>query len=125
MKRSFRCLFAGLALAVCSAFCFSLVSCNDNPHNEPRLYIDDCFSWAMGSYEDTIEDAQRLQYTKLERMGYKNIKGIPAGCLAIYVLHNYVREICAYVKLNLRILLTGQPKSLSGYPSTSSGTARQ
>ncbi len=43
------------------------------------------------------------------RIGYKNIKGIPAACPAIYVPHNYVREICAYVKLNLRILLTGEP----------------
>ncbi len=46
------------------------------------------------------------------RMGFKNIKGIPAACPAIYVPHNYVREICAYVKLNLRILLTGEPKRL-------------
>ena len=46
------------------------------------------------------------------RMGFKNIKGIPAGCPAVYVLHSYVREICAYVKLNLRILLTGKPDSL-------------
>lgn len=46
------------------------------------------------------------------RMGFKNIKGIPAGCPAIYVLHSYVREICAYVKLNVRILLTGKPRSL-------------
>lgn len=46
------------------------------------------------------------------RMGFKNIKGIPAGCPVIYVLHSYVREICAYVKLNVRILLTGEPKSL-------------
>ena len=46
------------------------------------------------------------------RMGFKNIKGIPAGCPAIYVLHNYVREICAYVKLNIRILLTGEPRNL-------------
>ncbi len=43
------------------------------------------------------------------RMGFKNIKGIPAPCPPIYVLHNYVREICAYVKLNLRILVTGKP----------------
>ncbi len=47
------------------------------------------------------------------RMGFTNIKGIPAKCPAIYVPHNYVREICAYVKLNLRILLTGEPKSLT------------
>ena len=46
------------------------------------------------------------------RMGFKNIKGIPAGCPAIYVPHSYVREICAYVKLNLRILLTGKPEKL-------------
>lgn len=46
------------------------------------------------------------------RMGFKNIKGIPAACPAIYVPHNYVREICAYVKLNVRILLTGEPRSL-------------
>ena len=46
------------------------------------------------------------------RMGFKNIKGLPAACPAIYLPHNYVREICAYVKLNLRILMTGEPKSL-------------
>lgn len=47
------------------------------------------------------------------RIGYKNIKGIPAACPLIYVPHSYVREICAYVKLNLRILFTGQPKRIS------------
>lgn len=47
------------------------------------------------------------------RMGFKNIKGIPAACPLIYIPHNYLREICAYVKLNLRILLTGQPSLLS------------
>lgn len=47
------------------------------------------------------------------RMGFKNIKGIPAACPVIYIPHNYVREICAYVKLNLRILLTGEPRRLS------------
>ncbi len=47
------------------------------------------------------------------RMGFTNIKGIPAACPPVYVLHNYVREICAYVKLNLRILLTGEPKRIS------------
>ena len=46
------------------------------------------------------------------RMGFTNIKGIAAACPPVYVLHNYVREICAYVKLNLRILLTGKPTSL-------------
>ena len=46
------------------------------------------------------------------RMGFTNIKGIPAACPPVYVLHNYVREICAYVKLNLRILLTGEPQKI-------------
>ena len=46
------------------------------------------------------------------RIGYTNIKGIPAPCPGIYVPCSYVREICAYVKLNLRIMLTGKPKKL-------------
>ena len=57
-----------------------------------------------------LRRAERLA----RRMGFKNIKGISAACPAIYVPHSYVREICAYVKLNLRILLTGEPKRLSG-----------
>ncbi len=48
------------------------------------------------------------------RIGFTNIKGIGASCPALYVPHSYVREICAYVKLNLRILLTGKPKKMSG-----------
>ena len=48
------------------------------------------------------------------RIGFTNIKGIPAACPVIYVPHSYLREICAYVKLNLRIMLTGEPKRLSG-----------
>lgn len=47
------------------------------------------------------------------RIGYTNIKGIPAPCPAVYVPCSYVREICAYVKLNLRIMLTGEPGILS------------
>ena len=46
------------------------------------------------------------------RIGFKNIKGIPVGCPVIYIPHSYVREICAYVKLILRILLTGEPRKL-------------
>lgn len=47
------------------------------------------------------------------RIGFTNIKGIGAACPALYVPHSYVREICAHVKLNLRILLTGEPKKMS------------
>ena len=55
-----------------------------------------------------LRRAERLA----KRIGFKNIKGIPTRCPLIYILHNYVREICAYVKLNLRIILTGEPKPL-------------
>lgn len=55
-----------------------------------------------------LRRSQRLA----RRMGFTNIKGIPAACPPVYVLHNYVREICAYVKLNLRILLTGEPQKI-------------
>ena len=47
------------------------------------------------------------------RMGFTNIKGIGSACQAVYVPHSYVREICAYVKLNLRIILTGEPKRIN------------
>ena len=47
------------------------------------------------------------------RMGFTSIKGIGAPCEKIKALHLYVREICAYVKLNLRILFTGEPTLLS------------
>ena len=47
------------------------------------------------------------------RMGFTSIKGIGAPCEKIKALHIYVREICAYVKLNLRILFTGKPKKIN------------
>lgn len=56
-----------------------------------------------------LRRAERLA----NRMGFKNIKGIPSKCSAFHVPMSYVREICAYIKLNLRILLTGEPTLLS------------
>lgn len=47
------------------------------------------------------------------RMGFTSIKGIGAPCEKIKAPHIYVREICAYIKLNLRILFTGKPTLLS------------
>ena len=55
-----------------------------------------------------LRRAERLA----NRMGFTNVKGIPAHCPVIYIPHSYLREICAYIKLNLRILLTGEPKRL-------------
>ncbi len=55
-----------------------------------------------------LRRAQRLA----ARMGFTDIKGIGSPCEKIKTLHVYVREICSYIKLNLRILLTGKPASL-------------
>jgi len=53
--------------------------------------------------------AQRLA----ARMGFTNIKGLVSKTPAFKVPHCYVREICAYIKLNMRIILTGKPKNIS------------
>lgn len=52
-----------------------------------------------------LRRAERLAY----RIGYKNVSGIATPCPLIFIPHNYVREICAWLKLNMRILLTGKP----------------
>lgn len=46
------------------------------------------------------------------RIGFTDVKGLSADCPLVYVPHLYVREICAYVKLGLRILLTGEPRKM-------------
>ena len=46
------------------------------------------------------------------RMGFTCIKGVGSKTSPINVPHSYVREICAYIKLNARILLTGKPKKI-------------
>lgn len=46
------------------------------------------------------------------RMGFTHICGISAPTPAFKIPHSYLREIGAYIKLNLRILLTGEPKLL-------------
>ncbi len=52
--------------------------------------------------------AERLS----KRMGFKNVYGVASKTPLIFVLNSYMREICCYVKLNLRILLTGKPVNL-------------
>ncbi len=84
MKSVLKFVVHTLAISLCSFFIFSLLSCDDNPDKSPRLYIDDAFYWAPGSYEDTVEDAEHLEYQKLERMGYKNIMDV-AGNKGDYV----------------------------------------
>ncbi len=43
------------------------------------------------------------------RMGFTNVNGIASGIPLLYVPNTYAREVLAYAKLNLRILLTGKP----------------
>ena len=52
--------------------------------------------------------AQRLA----RRMGFKHITGLGSPTAAIKLLDSYSREICSYIKLNLRILLTGKPAEI-------------
>lgn len=47
-----------------------------------------------------------------KRMGFKNVYGVGAKVPAFYVLNCYAREILSYLKLDLRILLTGKPNSI-------------
>jgi len=56
-----------------------------------------------------LRRAERLA----NRLGYTSITGVGTKIPAINALHIYVREICAYIKLNLRILLTGKPSPIS------------
>lgn len=56
-----------------------------------------------------LRRAERLA----NRMGFKKISGIGTPCTPITAIHIYVREIAAYLKLNLRILFTGQPTTLN------------
>lgn len=57
-----------------------------------------------------LRRAQRLA----RRMGFKNFTGLGTKIPAINVVNTYSREICAYIKLNLRILLTGKPETITG-----------
>lgn len=43
------------------------------------------------------------------RMGFSKIEGLGAKCPLFFVPHNYLREILAYLKLDLRILISGEP----------------
>lgn len=48
-----------------------------------------------------------------KRMGFKNIKGLPTKTVPLSFVQAHVREICAYLKLSLRILLTGEPSEIT------------
>ena len=55
-----------------------------------------------------IARAERLA----ERMGFSDIHSVSSKVPFPFVLNVYAREICSYIKLNLRILFTGKPSAL-------------
>ncbi|MCQ2572800.1 MAG: YdcF family protein [Treponema sp.] len=55
-----------------------------------------------------LRRAERLA----RRMGFENVTGLGCRTPVFHLLMAYLREICAYVKLNARILLTGKPAKL-------------
>ena len=48
-----------------------------------------------------------------KRMGYKEVYGIGSRTPWWYIVHSYFREILAYMKLILRIVITRQPSSIA------------
>lgn len=55
-----------------------------------------------------LRRAERLA----SRIGYKNVRGIASPSEPFKYLHNYVKEICSYIKLNLRIIFTKEPQKM-------------
>lgn len=49
------------------------------------------------------------------RMGFTDIYGVSSKIPALFSLNSYTREICAYIKLSLRIILTGKPDRITAY----------
>ncbi|MGN0730188.1 YdcF family protein [Treponema sp.] len=47
------------------------------------------------------------------RIGFTDIYGVASKTPALFILNSYCREICSYLKLNLRIIFTGKPSRLS------------
>jgi len=47
-----------------------------------------------------------------KRSGFTDVYGVASKTPALFVLNSYSREICSYIKLNLRILFTGKPSLL-------------
>lgn len=57
-------------LFLCSLFMFT--SCREK-EVPPRIYLDDCFYWALTDAQSMPEDAENLKFEHLDNMGYKNL----------------------------------------------------
>ena len=63
---------------LCCAALFLFTSCMDDEEN-PRIYLDDDFYWALSDVDSTVEDAMELEYQHLDNMGYKNLMDLVGG----------------------------------------------
>lgn len=79
--------------------------------NELNLSAEEVVSgkWIIVTSDYHLRRAQRLA----ARMGFTDIKGIACRTPPFRKLHNLVREIGAYIKLNARILFTGKPEPIA------------
>jgi len=64
--------------------------------------------WIIVTSDFHLRRSERLA----DRMGFTDVKGLAAKTPWFKVPVSYLREICSYIKLNLRILLTGKPKAI-------------
>lgn len=48
-----------------------------------------------------------------KRMGFTQVNGLASKTPALFVINSYCREICSYIKLNLRIWFTKQPQPIA------------
>ena len=57
---------------------FLFSSCREK-EEQPRIYLDDDFYWALTDSDSTVEDAMSLEYKHLDNMGYKNLMDLVGG----------------------------------------------
>lgn len=60
-----------LIVSIISILILFLTSCNDG--DDPRLYLND-FYWAQTTQDSNVEDAQNLEFKKIPKLAYKNIR---------------------------------------------------
>ena len=88
----------------------ALIVQDENNSSETPVQLSDVLSQPIivVTSDFHLRRAERLA----SRMGFTQVYGIASPTPALFVLNSYCREICSYVKLNLRILLTGKPTKL-------------
>ena len=72
MKKRFSWPFRLLLACICFFSLFLLTSCGDTEES-PRIYLDNDFYWALTGVNSEPEDADKLDFMHLDKMGYKNL----------------------------------------------------